>query len=58
MFIHACNYVYKDKNKNSKTLLCVDSSRKVIDVCADVNQFIETASRNFKSYGAGLLLLQ
>lgn len=58
MFIHACNYVYKDENKNSKTLLCIDSGKKITGVCRDVDKFLERAFRNFRPYAAGVLLLQ
>lgn len=58
MFIHACNYVYKDENKNSKTLLCIDRGKKIAGVCRDVDKFLERALRNFRPYGSGVLVLQ
>lgn len=58
MFIHACNYVYKNEDENSKTLLCIDSGQKITGVCRDTDKFVERAFRNFRPYSAGVLLLQ
>lgn len=58
LFIHACNYVYKNEDDNSKTLLCIDSGKKITGVCLDVDRFLERAFRNFRPYDAGVVLME